>query len=463
MTRIPGRSFLRGIALICSVVIAPGDFLLYGQGPPQTTATVVGTEQSRSASPQQLDSLVAPIALYPDALLAQVLAASTYPLEIVTASRWVKENSQLKGKALVEAAARQDWDPSVQALVAFPAALELLDQNLGWTTALGNMFLAQQADVMAAVQRMRVKAEQSGNLESNAQQQVQNTTVEGQPTVVIQSADPQVMYVPSYDPAAVYGVAPQYPYPALEYPAGPGIGFGLGVAVGAMFNGMGWGWGWGPMWGMRPSIFVNNNFFNHNGYNYPNRGNWGNAYRGNGNAGWQHNPRYRGGVAYPNRDVANRYNGGRGGLRPSQGSSNLGNVRPPGGGYSAGRGGMNRPGGGRPGQYPGYAGANRPGGGRPGAGAIAGQTPGVSPGNRGGAYRGAGAGQARPYGNRGAYGANRAGMGGNAFRGGHVRGGGYRGGAGMRRGGGGYRGGGGMRRGGGGYRGGGYRGGGRRR
>jgi Protein of unknown function (DUF3300) len=462
MTRIPGRSFSRGIALVCSAVIAPGGFLIYGQGPPQTTATVVGREQAQPASPQQLDSLVAPIALYPDALLAQVLAASTYPLEIVTASRWMKENSQLKGKALVEAAGKQNWDPSVQALVVFPSALELLDQNLDWTTALGNMFLAQQADVMAAVQRMRVKAQQSGNLESNAQQQVQNTTVDGQSAVVIQPVDPQTMYVPNYDPAVVYGAAPEVaPYPAIAYPVQPpgaGIGFGLGMAVGALFNPM-WGWGWGPMWGAGGGIFVNNNFFNHNQGYFPNRGNWGSEYRGNGNAGWRHNPRYRGGVPYPNRDVANRYNGGRGGLRPSQGSSNIGNVRPPGGGYV---GGANRPGGGRPGQYPGYSGANRPGGGRPGAGAVAGQTPGSRGGAYGGAYRGAGAGRAPSYGNR-------MGMGGSAFRGGNVRGGGYRGGAGMRRGGGGYRGGGGFRRGGG-YRGGGgmrrgggYRGGGRRR
>jgi hypothetical protein len=128
-------------------------------------------------TPDHLDSLVAPIALFPDSLLAQVLAASTYPLQIVTAARWVQQNSNLQGKALVEAAGNQDWDPSIQALVAFPTVLKMMDQSLDWTTALGNTFLAQQADVMAAVQRMRMKA---------SQQQVQTTTVEGEPTVMIQ-------------------------------------------------------------------------------------------------------------------------------------------------------------------------------------------------------------------------------------------------------------------------------------
>ena len=445
MRRIPGRSFLRGVALISSIIIAPGDLLIYGQGP-QTTAKVVGKQEAQPASPQQLDSLVAPIALYPDALLAQVLAASTYPLEIVNATRFVKQHSQLEGKALMEAAGKQDWDPSVQALVAFPSVLELLDQNLNWTTALGNMFLAQQADVMAAVQRMRVKAQQSGTLESNAQQQVQNTTVEGQPSVVIQSVDPQTMYVPNYDPAVVYGAAPEAaPYPAIAYPVQPegaGIGFGLGVAVGAMFNG-GWGWGWGPMWGPGGGLFVNNNFFNYNRNYFPNRGNWGSEYRGNGNAGWRHNPRYRGGVPYPNRDVANRYNGGRGGsLRPSQWSSNLGNVRPPVGGNYAGRGGNYRPGGAGTGQRPPQVGANRPGGYAGSAVAVRG--PGVSSGYRGGAYGRGMAGQARPY--RAAHGTsmgNPAFRGGRSYgRGGHFRGGGYRGGGGGYRRGGGYRGGG---------------------
>jgi hypothetical protein len=271
-----------------------------------------------------------------------------------------------------------------------------------------------------------------------------------------------VMYVPSYEPTVVYGAAPEYyPYPSVAYPTGDviaagAISFGLGVAVGAIFNGCcggGWGWGWGCNWGRYPSLYVNNNFFTHNGNTFVNRGNWGNAYRGNGRVGWNHNPRYRGSVPYPNRDVANRY-GGRGGLRATQLPANIGNIRPPGSLGSAnrfqGNPGVNRPGSrGHPSQLPANAGANRRGSGRTGRGQMpaargsanragrGGQWGGwsgsrVSPGNRGGAFRGGSAGQARAFSNRGG-----RSMGGGGFRGG---GGGFRGGGG--RGGGGRRGGG---------------------
>ena len=446
--------YFRELALICSVAILPGDTFLYGQATqPGQAAT---NQQTQFASPEQLDSLVAPIALYPDQLLAQVLAASTYPLQIVTAERWVRQNSNLKGKALVETAGKQDWDPSIQALVAFPDVLQMMNQSLDWTTALGNAFLAQQSDVMAAVQRMRMKAQQNGKLQSNPQQQVQNTTLEGQPTIVIQPANPEVVYVPSYDPTVMYGAAPAYyPYPSMAYPVGAGlVSFGAGVFVGALFNGCcggGWGWGWGANWGPRPSLYVNNQFFIHNGNTFVNRGKWGNAYAGNGRANWNHNPRYRGAVPYANRDVANRYNAGRGGMRPAQMPANIGNVRPPASqltpGGRPGNIGANRPGGGvRPGQLPSNVGtanrpagrgaagqppanigANRPGGGqRPGStGSASRISPGVarpSPGNRGGAFAGGSAGQARQFSNRGA-----RSMGGGGFRGG---GGGFRGGGG---------------------------------
>lgn len=452
MEWLGNRWYYRGLALICAMVIAPGETPLFGQSPPQGQAA--GQPQQQFMSPEQLDSLIAPIALYPDALLAQVLAASTYPLQIVTAERWVKQNSNLKGKELVEAAGRQNWDASIQALVAFPTVLQMLDQNLEWTTALGNAFLAQQADLMAAAQRMRRKAQESGKLESNAQQQVQTTTVDGQPTVVIQSADPQVIYVPTYEPAAMYGPAPEYyPYPPLYYPpgyavAGGAISFGLGVAVGAIFNGCcggGWGWGWGCNWGAHPSLYVNNNFFAHNGNNFVNRGNWGNEYRGNGNRVWNHNPGNRGSVPYPNRGVADRFNGGRGGLRPSQLPSNVGNIRPPGGLGSNRPGNIGLPGnglggGGRAGLLPSNPGGARPGGGpgggRPGGGGRASQLPanrggqwggwsgsGAAQGNRGGAFRGGSAGQARSFSNRG----SRSMGGGGGFRGGGgSRGGGRR-------------------------------------
>ena len=477
MALLRDRFCFRELALICSIAIAPGDILLYGQAPQQ--AQPAGGQQNQLMSPEKLDSLVAPIALYPDPLLAQVLAASTYPLDVVEARRWMRDNSNLKGKALVEAAGKQNWDPSIQALVAFPTVLEMLDQSLSWTTALGNAFLAQQSDVMSAVQRMRMRAEHSGKLESNEQQQVQTTSANGQPTIVIQPADPQIIYVPTYEPTAVYGAAPDYyPYPAVAYPAGgifatSAISFGLGVAVGSLFNGCcggGWGWGWGPNWGGR-SIYVNNNFFTHNGNTFVNRGNWGNRYAGNGRVGWNHNPQFRGPVPYANRDVANRFNGGRGGMRPAQLPTNMGNIRPPAsrGGVAGlpGNAGANRPGaGGRPSQLPANAGANRPGGGgrpsqlpanananRPGAGGRPGSTGSasrMSPGgghwggwsgshgsaNRGGAFSGGGAAQTRQFSNRGAHS-----MGGGGFRGG--------GGGGRSRGGGGggrSRGGGGRRR-----------------
>src|SRR5215472_8770668 len=190
---------------------------------------------------------------------------------------------------------------------------------------------------MASVQRMRMKAQQSGKLQSNAQQQVQNTTVEGQPTVVIQPTDPQVMYVPSYEPAAVFGAAPEYyPYPSMSYPVGAGlVSFGVGVAVGALFNGCcggGWGWGWGCNWGDHGSLYVNNNFFNHNRNTFVNRGNWGGNYVGSGRGNWSHNNRW-------------------GGAHPGQLPASVRNTRQPGGGSI---GGANR--------LPGNAGGGNVGG-----------------------------------------------------------------------------------------------------
>ena len=147
MSLLRWQLLLRTLAILCAVLIAPGDTIFFAQAqeaqPPADTLL----------PPEQLDSLVAPVALYPDNLLGQVLAASTYPLEIVEADRWMQQNSSLKGQALVQAASKQHWDPSIQALVVFPSVVQQMDQNLQWTTALGNAFLGQQQDVMAAVQR----------------------------------------------------------------------------------------------------------------------------------------------------------------------------------------------------------------------------------------------------------------------------------------------------------------------
>ena len=185
------------------------------QGLPPATAN----EEQPSIPSYQLDSLVAPIALYPDPLLAQTLAASTYPLEVIQLEQWYANNKYLKDQALADAVARQPWDTSIQALVAFPNVFQRMADNIQWTTDLGNAFLAQQSDVMDAVQRMRAKAQGTGNLTTNAQQKVETQTGEGgQQAIVIEQVNPDVLYVPSYDPQIVYGAPPPaYPYYPYTY------------------------------------------------------------------------------------------------------------------------------------------------------------------------------------------------------------------------------------------------------
>jgi hypothetical protein len=294
------------VAMLCALILVPGDALSYVQSsaPPQEQAAA-------KIPPDQLDSLVAPIALYPDPMLAQVLAASTYPLEIIQLQQWLAKNPNLKDKALADAVAKQSWDPSVQAMAGLPDVVKLLANDIQWTTDLGNAFLAQQADVMEAVQRMRKKAEEKGNLKSTEQQKVETKVVENKTVIVIEQANPQVVYVPSYNPTVVYG-PPVYPYPPIYYPppgyyaAGMAISFGVGVAMGAMWGG---GWGWGCGWGHNDvNINVNNNF-NRN-TNISNSGNRVNAQgnRGGGNT-WQHNPQHRGGTPYSNQATANKYGG----------------------------------------------------------------------------------------------------------------------------------------------------------
>jgi len=205
-----------------------------GQAPPYTTQT-----------PEQIQQLVAPIALYPDSLVAQILAASTFPEQVVEADRWVQAHPDLKGDALAQAINQQPWDPSVKALAAFPSILGNMDKNLSWTSSLGDAYYNQQQDVMDAVQVMRHRAEQAGNLKSTPQQTV---TSQGS-TVVIQPANPEVVYVPAYDPWLAYGgpIGPWpgwYQYPGIWY-GGPYLSFGVGFGIG-FYSGFGWGWGgWG--------------------------------------------------------------------------------------------------------------------------------------------------------------------------------------------------------------------------
>jgi uncharacterized membrane protein YgcG len=195
----------------------------------------------------EIDALVAPIALYPDALVAQVLAASTYPNEVAEAEQWLKDNSNLQGQALMEAVNNQAWDPSVQALTQFPSVLDNMANNLSWTSALGSAYYNQAADVMASVQRLRAQAQAAGNLKSSSQV----TVVQQSPqTIVIQPANPQVVYVPTYNPTVVYGT-PYYPpgYSTGAMVATGLISFGVGVAVGAAISGGCCGWGYNS-WGM---------------------------------------------------------------------------------------------------------------------------------------------------------------------------------------------------------------------
>ena len=260
--------------------------------------------------PEQLDNLVAPIALYPDPLLGQVLAASTYPLEIVVAQQWLQLYNNLRGPQLMDAARQQNWDPSVQALVAFPDVMALLTRDVQWTTDLGNALLAQQADVMSAVQRMRGRAEQNGRLAATPQQTVTTETQNDQNAIAIQPADPQVVYVPSYNPAYVWGQPAAGAYPPLSYPpADNGWDFGPAVFIGSLFAGLlGWGgWGWGLSW-LTHALFLNNLFFSHFGF-HGLGGGFGSGY--GATTVWAHNPVHRLGVPYANGIVASRYSSGR--------------------------------------------------------------------------------------------------------------------------------------------------------
>ncbi len=257
--------------------------------------------QGSRIAPDQLDSLVAPIALYPDPLLAQTLAASTYPLELLQLHQWLAKNPGLKDKALLDAVARQPWDPSIQAMAALPDVVKWLADDIQWTTDLGNAFLAQQAGVMAAVQRMREKAQANGHLQSTPQQSVETKIVESQSVIVIEQADPQVLYVPSYNPTVVYG-APVYPYPPIYYPpagyyAGRALAFGAGVAMGSFWSG---GWGWGANWGDADISINRNNSFNRN-TNISGVRNASNT--------WQHRAEHRGGAPYRDSATANRFGG----------------------------------------------------------------------------------------------------------------------------------------------------------
>ena len=372
-------------------------------------APVAALAQSQSAppaasgeqllKPEELEALVAPIALYPDTLLAQILMASTYPLEVVQAERWANENKNLKDDQLKAAVDKQAWDETVKALVATPDVLKMMSSKLDWTEKLGDAVLAQQPDVMDAIQRLRSKAQANNKLSSTKEQKVSVKQEQNKQVIVIEPTNPDTIYVPYYDPKVVYGgwSYPSYPPYYFGYPGyipgaviGAGLAFGAGYALGRWATGGNY-WGGNVNWG-------NNNININRPVNINNVGN-----------NWQHNAAHRQGVRYNNPQVEQRFgnnnlrNGsqarmdfrGRSGeqvLRPGGGQANLGGAgRPgvggggagvPGAGGGANRpsvgGGANRPSGGGGANRPsGGGGANRPsaGGGGPGAG---GRGPGVA-------------------------------------------------------------------------------------
>jgi uncharacterized membrane protein YgcG len=325
--------------------------------PDATTAQTAPAPPYTQQTPEQLQRLVAPIALYPDSLVAQILAASTFPEQVVEADRWVQANPDLKGDALGQAVDQQPWDPSVKALTAFPSVLGNMDKNLSWTSSLGDAYYNQQQDVMNAVQVMRRKAQAAGNLKSTPQQTV---STDGANDIDIVNADPAVVYVPAYNPWLVYGYPVVawpgwYPYPGIWF-GGPYLSFGIGFGIG-WYGGFGWGWGhWGFNWRGGYPLYRGGRYYSHSNTFY----NRGNFYRGGARAGVYNRP---GAVPRPfngNRQAARGYAESRGqsGVRSgafsgydhggqarsysSRGSASFGGARGGGGGGFHGGGGGRR-------------------------------------------------------------------------------------------------------------------------
>jgi len=397
--------------------------------------------------PEELDQMLAPIALYPDALLSQILMAASYPLEVVEAARWSKANPSLKGDAAVAAVNDKTWDVSVKSLVAFPDVLAQMNEHLDWTQKLGDAMISQEADVADSIQRLRAKASAAGNLQTTPQQTVTTQGSGDNVQYIIQPTNPEVIYAPSYDPSWAYGSWPYPAYPPVYYPFGGALarGFLWGVgfaAAGAMFGGWNWG-GYGNSYAninVNKAVNIDRNF---------DRNQIGQGGR------WNHQVDHRKGVGY--RDPATRQRYGqqqrpgaaqrqefRGRLEsgPRPGGGPAGGARPgggPGGGVQAGQ----RPGGGAgAGQRPSVGGgpAQRPGGGiqqRPGGGGVGNRPSGALGGvNRGQAVQREGA-RGRQQMNRSGGGARAGGGGGGRPGGGGGRpgggGGGRPGGGGGRR------------------------------
>ena len=394
--------------------------------PPEVIAQEAAT--AAPFKPEELEQVLAPIALHPDALIAQILMASTYPLEVVQADRWTKQNASLKGDALTKALEQQDWDPSVKSLVNFPQVLTMMSEKLDWTQKLGDAFLADQKKVLDTIQSLRTKAQAAGNLKSSKEQ---NVIVE-EKIIKIESTSPQVVYVPTYNPTVVYGAWPYPAYPPYYYYP-PGyvatsmFAFGAGVAMGAA-----WGYAWGNTnWGGGDvDIDVDRNF---NSNRNIDRSKYKGGDRGQGGR-FQHNPEHRKGVSYRDQGTAQKFNRAstndaiksreqfRG--RAEQGRQDIGRGNLGDRGSGGGQGGIGDRGGqGGIGDRGGAG--NRTGTSDRGSGAS---SPGGSSGDRGGAFQGVdrGGSSARSASSRGS--ASRGSSGGGVSRGGG--GGGSRGGGG---------------------------------
>ncbi len=284
--------------------------LLRSSGRAQEAAAPAPSKQNAPASkpfkPEELEQLVAPIALYPDALVSQILMASTYPLEVVEAARWVKANQNLKGDKLTAELEKKSWDPSVKSLVNFPQVLAMMDQKLEWTQKLGDAVLAQQKELMDTIQKLRAKAQAQGNLKTNEQQKV----VVEEKIITIVSTSPQVIYVPTYNPTVVYGPWPYAAYPPYYYyppgyvAASTAVAFGVGMAVGAA-----WGNAYGNCnWhGGDIDIDVNRNINVNQNVNRS-QTNVNQAGSTSAKGSWQHDPQHRKGANYRDSATAQKYN-----------------------------------------------------------------------------------------------------------------------------------------------------------
>jgi uncharacterized membrane protein YgcG len=317
----------RAITVLGTVVLGvfvAGQATIQAQTPPAQPAATAAPAPNKTPpfKKEELEAILAPIALYPDALLAQIFMASTYPLEVVEAARWSKEHPEVKGDAVAGAVQSQTWDPSVKSLVAFPSVLAQMNEKIDWTQKLGDAFLAQQKEVMQAVQILRNKAKETGNLKSTKEVTVKEEPAPaGSPapqTIIIESPDPEVVYVPSYNPTVVYGAwaYPYYPpyayYPPAYYGGAMFWSFTAGVVVGgAIWGNCNWG-------GNDVDIDINRqNNFNRNEINTGdrNRNNVNSGNRaGNNSAGnkqsWNHDSSHRKGVGYKDSATQQKYNRG---------------------------------------------------------------------------------------------------------------------------------------------------------